>query len=154
MSSKDMLSLILSFLFIVCLVPPLVGEANAHGYQRGTLKIVHPWCFDRFEPESRDVVVGMAIESAHRRGDRLLRAETQAAQRVEIQNTDGKPLKYIDIRGKSRVRLGRAEEAHIRLIGLTPPLIAYGTIPLTLVFERAGRIETDVMVEEALDGSQ
>jgi copper(I)-binding protein len=38
---------------------------------------------------------------------------------------------------------------HIALGGLRKPLNAYGTVPMSLVFERAGKMDIEVMVEAA-----
>ncbi len=120
---------------------------NAHGYKKAKIEIVHPWCRDAFEPETRDVVVGMDIKNVGKQKDRLLRAESAVASTVELRNLDGASPRNFDILAGGRVSLSR-KATYLRLIGVTKTLVAYDTLPVTLVFEKAGRIAIDVLVEE------
>ncbi|MFM2422423.1 MAG: hypothetical protein RL291_953 [Pseudomonadota bacterium] len=124
--------------------------ALGHGYKRGTIEIAHPWCPDTFVEGTQDVIVGMDIKSKAARGDRLLRAESAVAASVEIRDQQGGVLSSLPIPGMSTVSLGRSG-AHIRLIGLRKTLIVYDTLPMTLVFERGGRIAVDILVEEPIE---
>jgi hypothetical protein len=124
--------------------------ALAHGYKRGAIEIIHPWCPDTHVEGTKDVIVGMDIKSTVARGDKLLRAESKIASSVEIRDPTGVPVSSLAIPGKTTVTLGR-KGAHIRLVVLKKTLIAYDTLPITLVFERGGRIAVDVLVEEPIE---
>jgi copper(I)-binding protein len=41
----------------------------------------------------------------------------------------------------------RPKARHLRLVGLTRHLNAYDSVPLTLYFKKAGKIEIEVLVE-------
>ena len=122
----------------------------AHGYKRGAIEIVHPWCLDRFAEGTRDAVVGMDIKCTTARGDKLLRAESKLAASIEVRDQGGAQVPFLVIPGMSRTTLGR-NSPHLRLISLKKALVAYDTIPVSLVFERSGRIVVDVLVEETVE---
>jgi copper(I)-binding protein len=131
--------------------------ASAHGYKQKSIEVVHPWTFDRTEPGGRDAIVSMDIKNAGREPDRLLGASSTIAHRVEIRaapdqsrGADKRSSAVIEIGPASRLDL-TAKGLHLRLIGLKKSLTAYDTLPVTLVFEKAGRLKIDVLVEEASD---
>lgn len=124
--------------------------AAAHGTRTRTLEIVHPWCFDRFEGDTRDVVVGMTIRNIGPRADTLVSARIQSGEKVEVVAApDGGGTAGIAIPRGGSVDLHKAA-AHVRIVGLKRSLVTYATFPLTLVFKHAGAIKVDVMVEEAV----
>lgn len=119
--------------------------ASAHGYKRKSIEIVHPWTADKPEPGGRDAIVCMDIKSSGAETDRLVGATSPIAERVEIRAAGGGTA--IEVAPRGRVDL-TAKTQHLRLIGLKKSLTAYDTLPVTLVFQRAGRIKIDVLVEE------
>lgn len=108
-------------------------STHAHGVKTPTLEMVHPYALET-GPGAASAAVYLTIESRSRKGDRLEGAVTPLAKSVE-------PNGRVDLR-----RAG----PHLLLIGLTKPLSAWDTFPLTLIFARAGRIEVEVLVEEDL----
>lgn len=122
----------------------------AHGYKRGAIEVVHPWCLDRFVDGTRDVIVGMDIKCTTAHGDKLLLAQSKLAASTEIRDQIGARVPHLAIPGLGTTALGRGR-SHLRLIGLKKALVAYDTIPVTLVFERGGRIGVDVLVEETIE---
>lgn len=122
--------------------------AAAHGTRTRTLEIVHPWCFDRFETETRDVVVGMTIRNVGSRDEALVSARMPSGEKVEVVAVPaGSGSAGIAIPRGGSVDLHKAA-AHLRIVALKRSLVAYTTFPLTLVFKNAGAIKVDVMVEE------
>jgi len=98
-----------------------------------------------------DAIVCMDIRNSGAEADRLVSATSTIAERVEIR-TSSEPLpKGIEIAPRGRVDL-TAKTQHLRLIGLKKSLTAYDTLPVTLIFQRAGRIKIDVLVEETSEG--
>jgi copper(I)-binding protein len=146
--------------YLLVALPLLVGsnDAATHGYKRKTLEVIHPYTFEKPEPGGRDAIVGMTLRNKGRQTERLIGATSVIAERVEIvvPNAEGTRVDpgstktRIEIRAGAEVEL-RASAAHVRLVGLKKELAAYDTLPMTLSFERAGRLEIDVMVEEVIE---
>jgi copper(I)-binding protein len=94
----------------------------------------------------------MLIHNGTSQTDRLLRVESNAAQAVELHRSEVvdevmtmRPVESIEIPAGGEVRL-EPGGLHVMLIGLTQPLEAGSSIPLTLVFENAGEITVDAEV--------
>ena len=134
------------------------AQATAHGYKRNTLEVIHPYTFEKPEPGGRDAIVGMTLRNGGKQVEHLVGATSSIAERVEIMvlrpdavsaGTAKSPPR-IEIRPGTETEL-KASSVHVRLIGLKKALTAYDTLPVTLNFERAGRMKIDVMVEEVLE---
>lgn len=124
--------------------------AAAHGTKTKTLEIVHPWCFDRFDNETRDVVVGMTIRNVGPRDEALVSARMPSGEKVEVVAVSaGSSAAAIAIPRGGSIDLHKAA-AHLRIVGLKRSLVNHATFPLTLVFKHAGAIKVDVMVEETV----
>lgn len=137
---------LLAITLCVVILPAVVA---AHGYKRKSIEIVHPWTGDKAEPGGRDAIVCMDIKNSGGESDRLVSASSAIAQRVEIRTS----TRGIEIASRGRVDLS-AKTQHLRLIGLKKELTAYDTLPVTLVFQRAGRINIDVLVEETSEAQK
>ena len=126
-------------------------DANAHGYKKASVAVLHPWTRAAFEPGTRDCVVGMDLRNSAKAADRLLSATSRVAARVELRAAGAPPAQSaITVPPAATVTLGR-KGAHVVLIGVSKDLIAYDTLPVELVFEKAGRIQIDVLVEETTE---
>jgi copper(I)-binding protein len=82
----------------------------------------------------------------------LLRAAAQNAAKTELRagtppDAEGDVIASVPIGGKREVNLKRGGP-HILLTGVKKPIGAYDSFPMTLTFERAGKVEVEVMVEE------
>ncbi len=134
-------------------VSPL-PPAAAHEYERGSLKVHHPWA----RPTPPGVTVGAAYFGIQNRGaqpDTLTGFSTPAAGRVELHETkmEGDMMRMRPI-AKLEVPAGATVNAepgglHLMLIDLKQPLVLGQRIPLTLQFARAGRVQVEVVVESA-----
>lgn len=127
----------------------------AHGVKTRTLEMIHPYTLDS-PPGATTASIYMTIESRSTKGDRLTAAVTSWAASVELREpaageagTNTRPVPSVEIKAKGRIDLTRSGP-HLVLSGLTRPLAAWDTFPLTLIFERAGRIEVEVLVEERI----
>lgn len=122
----------------------------AHSHKTKTLEIVHPWTFET-EPGTHTIAVCMTVKSLGPKGDRLVSASSPIASRVEFHRGDGgkEPSSPATLRlaGKQTLEMSIAGDRLI-LTGVEKALWAYDTFPITLVFERAGKIVIDVLVEE------
>lgn len=126
----------------------------AHDYVQGGLSIDHPWA-RATTPNAPTGAVYMVIESTGDTDDRLLGAEGDIAERVEIHSAN------IDDEGVMRMReldegisLPAGETValesggyHIMLINLESRLVEGDSFPLTLSFENADDITVDIHVE-------
>ena len=120
-------------------------SASAHSHKSKGLEIVHPWT--PAQPKGAVTArIFMTIKNDSGRTDRLLSASTPRASRVELKGP-GKGAAAFTIRSGEQLGLA-GDGPRVVLIGLKTPLQAYDDFKMTLVFERAGPIAIDVMVEE------
>ena len=99
----------------------------------------------------------MAIRNKGRQIERLIGARSSVAETVEIRGVASPQVKgkapsapHIAIAPGKEIDL-RSSGMHVRLIGLKKALTAYDTLLVTLVFERAGSVDIDVLVEEVIE---
>lgn len=135
----------------------VASSAQAHGYKRATLEILHPWTSVKAEAGETEAAVGMSIRNFGKADERLIGAHSAIADKVEIRLAGSETPVKSDSR-TSRIAVPSQHEvhlkpsaAHVRLIGLRKRLVTYDTLPITLHFEKAGSVDVDVLVEEALE---
>jgi hypothetical protein len=128
--------------------------AAAHDYKVGELKIDHPWA--RATPGA--IKTGAVYFSVTAQGDmpdRLIAVETPRAAKAEMhtQIMDGDVMK---MRPVTAIEVNPGEPTvlkpgglHIMLIGLTAPMREKERFPMTLTFEKAGKVEVQIAVEAA-----
>ena len=127
--------------------------AQAHSHKFKKLEIVHPWCIETSDT-AKPVIVSMTVRNAGGRPDKLLSAKTPMATKAELReggaapDSEGNVIGSVVVTSHGAVDLKRAGP-HIVLSGMKKPLGAYDAFPMTLVFERAGKVEVEVQVEEA-----
>jgi copper(I)-binding protein len=121
----------------------------AHEFKIKDLEFIHPWT--REPPrEVKDVPVYMTLRNTGSTGDRIVAVASPFASKAELRAgkaAGGALLPAIAIEAGATVELN-AEAPHIVLSGLTEPLDGYQYFPMVVTFERAGRIEIEVYVEE------
>ncbi len=131
------------------------GSATAHDFRAGDLQIGHPWT--RAVAASAPTAAGyMTIRNAGAAADRLIGSEAPQASKVEMHEmslTDGimrmRPIPGgIAIPPGQEVRLAPGGQ-HLMLIGPQGGFTQGARVPLTLVFERAGRVDVELAVEAA-----
>ena len=125
---------------VVCLLA-LVGAAPETVSRN--IKIADPWVH---ATNGSSAVLHVRIVNTDRRSDRLLRASTPIAAKVAIWNQLGKEDGGFRIPGRAEFVIG-GYLPRIELIGLTEVLRADASFHLLLVFEQAGKISVDVLVE-------
>jgi periplasmic copper chaperone A len=135
----------LRYLVAVLLVAALAAPAAAHSHKAKRLEIVHPHTL-RTQKSAVTARVLMTIKNDGRAADRLVSASTPRAAKVELNGArNGGAAFVIEAGGE----LGLAGDGpSVLLIGLKKPLDAYDDFKMTLVFEKAGPVAIDVMVEE------
>lgn len=129
-------------------------SAYAHEYQLGTLHIGHPY--------ARATVPGqpsggafLSIQNTGKEADKLIGVSSSVAKSTEIHtmSMDGNVMKMreigeIALPPAATVEMTPGHGYHIMLMGLTQPLKAGDKFPITLTFEKAGKIEVSVHVTD------
>lgn len=95
----------------------------------------------------------LVIDNQSGRDDRLVRVESPLAEKVELHETllaDGvaqmRPLADgLAVRNDERVTLAPGS-LHLMFSGLKQPLREGGTLPIRLLFEEAGPLETELVI--------
>jgi copper(I)-binding protein len=136
--------------------PAAVVESPAPGTETGRYQHYG----DPYPGESKKgsvTAVYMVIHNDGRVADRLLRVETAVAESAEIHRTaiEGgvhrmAVVPSIEVPAGGRVAL-EPGGYHVMLIGLRDPLRTGDNFPVTLVFERAGRVRVETQVREEYD---
>lgn len=130
----------------------LALPALAHDYKLGALEIDHPWA--RATPgAARNGAAYLKIENKGATADRLIGAEAAVAATVELHTHvhEGGVMKMrpsgpIDVPAHGAATL-QPGGLHVMLIGLKAPLKEGDRFPLTLVFEKAGKLALEIQVE-------
>ncbi|WP_052162175.1 copper chaperone PCu(A)C [Aquabacterium sp. NJ1] len=122
------------------LVPPV----RACEFFASTLRITHPWT--RVTPaDARFAVVCMKIDQVTRE-DRLIGVVTPVATGAEIGGiSTGRALDLLIEKGRE-LQLTEAG-VHLRLTGLTQPLLIGRAYPMRLIFEKGGVLEAELNVD-------
>ncbi|MBV9836000.1 MAG: copper chaperone PCu(A)C [Alphaproteobacteria bacterium] len=134
-------------LFTAALTLPGVALAQS----TSPLRIEQPFA-RATAPTARAGGAFMTIVNTGATADRLLRVETSVAARAELHTTtmEGDVMRMREVPGIDVPANGKATLApggfHVMLMELKAPLKAGDTAPLTLVFEKAGRIDVKVPI--------
>lgn len=127
----------------------LPGAALAQG--TSPLRIEQPYA-RATAPTARAGGAYMTIVNSGAVADRLLRAESAAAARVELHTVirEGDVMRMREVPAIDVPANGKATLApggfHVMLMELKAPLKAGDTAAITLVFEKAGRVEVAVPI--------
>lgn len=129
------------------------ASALAGTTEAGALRLENPW--------TRAANAGgqgggfLVIRNTGAAADRLLSAASPAAQRMELHThvRDGdvmrmRPVNDIPVPANGSATL-QPGGLHLMLIGLTQPLVAGQSVPVTLRFERAGEVTIQLAVQAA-----
>ena len=137
----------LSILAVALPLAPL--PVAAHGVTHKDLDIVHPYTVEPEPGAGDEARVSMVIRNRGTEPERLLAAETTLAKSAVLLDGD-KPLgpSGLVIAPGAEVTLG-GRGPHIQLRGIDQTLHGYEMFPLWLTFERAGRIEIEVLIESS-----
>jgi len=129
------------------------GTALAQNYKLKDLVIDHPYA-RATPPGAKAGGAFLTVENKGSAPDTLVDASTPAAKFVEIHemSMDAGVMKMRAIRG-IEIKPGTKAELkpggfHIMLLDLKQPLKVGDKIPMTLVFEKAGKVEVSVAVED------
>lgn len=118
-----------------------------HGYLLGDLQIGHPWTRATVPGQSSGGVY-LSIENKGQTSDRLVSASSPIARSTEIHTMamednvmKMREIGSIEVTPAEKISMQPGKGYHIMLIGLDRSLKVGDRIPLTLTFEKAGRLE-------------
>jgi protein SCO1/2 len=127
-------------------IAPAAGSASS-----GSIKVVGAWSRSTAPGASVGVVYFEVINAGP--ADTLLAIECPAAERAEMHGTarvDGimkmRPVASVDIPAGGRLSF-QPGGLHAMLIGIKQPLKEGGRLPLTLVFQRAGKLRFEAAIQ-------
>jgi hypothetical protein len=126
----------------------MTGGAGAHSYRLGAIQIGHLWAKP---PTHGELEVLGPLFNSGTTPDQLIAAHSSVVRAVTFQReTAGKEqtLQAIDIPAGEAVSLAPWSQG-IRLTGVASTVQVGSTIPLTLEFAHAGRIDVEVLVERS-----
>ena len=128
----------------------LLAVSTAFAADSG-LKVEKAWARAALSTATPGAVY-LTIVNAGTTADRLTRLSTPAAAEAQIHlmTMDGnvmqmRPVDALDVKPGERIEL-KPGGLHIMLVKLKQPLKQGGHFPLSLEFERAGRIDVEVLV--------
>ena len=120
----------------------------AHEFTINGLHIYHPYAIEPVERLPTVLPVYMKIRNTGATPDRLIGvASSHAKSAVLVGGADAGLVTGIDIPVNGHTTLGPAT-AHIQLRDLTEPVEGYEYFAITLTFEKAGRVDIEVCVED------
>ena len=127
-------------------------SALAHEFKLGDLMIDHPWARASIG-QTPNGAAYMTITTSGQETDRLMAVESDVAKRVEL-HTHMMEEGVMKMRQVEAIEVAPGEPTllkpgglHVMLMGLKTPLVEGESFPMTLVFERAGRVEVEVDIE-------
>jgi len=128
--------------------------ASAHDYKVGQLELSHPYARTT-PPGAKAGGAYLSIENKGKAADKLVRASSPRAGSVELHtmSMDGNVMRMrqipaIEVAPGAIVKLAPGG-LHIMLQEIKQPLKKGERFPMTLVFERAGEVKVDIVVEDA-----
>lgn len=134
------------------------AHAQAHDYKAGGVRIGHPYATPSIPGSANGAAYLSTLENGGPAADRLVRASSPAAARVEIHTMamDNGVMRMREVEGvpigpKETVTMRPGQGYHLMLMQLKAPLKAGDTFPLTLEFEKGGKVEVRVDVQQPRD---
>ena len=135
------------------LIGLMSGSAVAHEFKIGDLQIEHPW--SRAVATKAATAAGyMAIHNIGKEPDRLIGASTPRARTVEIHEMTmiDNVMRMRPVAGGIQIRPGESVRIapnglHLMIVGPDEGFVLGARIPMTLEFERAGKVEVELAVE-------
>ena len=129
--------------------------ANAHDYKAGQLEVAHPWSME-LPPNAPTVAAYFVITNKGDTADRLVSVDSTIAGSAQLHEhvQQGDLMKMQQVPSVAVPAKGDLTFApmayHVMLLGIKDrSLLADGKqFPLTLTFEKAGKVEVEVSVQK------
>lgn len=148
------IAITLSALAVIMATAPTAPARAGDPMAAGDLRIAAPWA-RATAPTAANGAAYLEIRNTGTESDWLVGVESPAAAMAHVHETsmEGgmmkmRPVEGLEIPAGGTVVL-KPHGLHIMLMKLQVPLAEGGAIPLTLVFEKAGRVELTVPVVAA-----
>jgi hypothetical protein len=126
--------------------------ASAHEYRAGELQIEHPWS-RAMPPVAPTAAAYFVVHNHGSEADRLLGVQTPLAAKAELHehlHADGlmkmQQVQTVEIPAGGEVQFAPMAY-HVMLFGLQRQMQDGERFPLTLRFEKAGKVEVEVAVQ-------
>ena len=142
------------FRTLACLAVALLwsGAAAAHGYKLGALEIGHPLA--RATPPTAPAGGGyLTITNTGATPDRLIAVKSAVAGAVQVHEMkmEGNVMRMRELDNGLAIPPGATVALapgglHLMMMGLKEPLKQGEKVPVTLVFEKAGSIDVELVV--------
>lgn len=131
----------------------IAGNAGGHEYKFGSLEIVHPWA--RATPKGASIAAGyLSITNKGTAPDRLIGGSAAFAGRVQFHEMkmSAGVMRMRPLANGLEIKPGETVEFkpgsfHIMFLDLKQPLQKDERVKATLVFEKAGTLELEFIVE-------
>ena len=129
--------------------------AVAHESTAGDVSIGHPFATPSLPGATNGAAYIATLENTGKRPDRLLRVSTPVAASAEMHtmSVDAggvmrmRELADMPVNPGTPIKMRPGQGAHIMLMGLKRPLKEGDTFPMTMEFERGGKVEVKVVVQ-------
>ena len=129
--------------------------AFAHGATAGDVSIGHAFATPSVPGATNGAAYIATLENTGKRPDRLLRVSTPVAASAEMHtmSVDAggvmrmRELADMPVNPGTPIKMRPGQGAHIMLMGLKRPLKEGDTFPMTMEFERGGKVEVKVVVQ-------
>jgi periplasmic copper chaperone A len=139
--------------FFAAILALFASAAGGHEYKLGTLEIAHPWT--RATPKGASVAGGyLKVTNKGTAPDRLKSAVFELSPRVEIHEMamSGTTMQMRELKSGLEIKPGETVELkpgsfHIMFMNLKKPLEQGQRIKGSLIFEKAGSVEVEFVVE-------
>jgi copper(I)-binding protein len=131
----------------------VLGAATLQAQSSGTIAIEKP--FSRATPGGAQVAAGyMTIVNKGAVADRLIAVASPAADKVQVHemSMDGGVMKMRELPNGLPIEAGKSVSLapggyHLMMMGLKAPLKAGDKVPVTLTFEKAGKVDVTLEVQ-------
>ena len=132
----------------------LALPAWAHDYKLGSLEIDHPWS-RATAPTAKSGGGYLVITNKGTTPDRLIAARSNTADKVEIHEMtmDNNVMRMRELPKGLEIPPGQTVTLkpggfHVMFMNLKAPFAKGAKIPVTLVFEKAGSVDVDFLVQD------
>ena len=128
--------------------------AQAHGSTAGDVSIGHPYATPSLPGAKNGAAYIATLENTGKQPDRLLRVSSPVAGHGEVHTMtmDGgvmrmREVEAIPLAPGESIKMRPGQGYHFMLMDLKQPLKEGDTFPMTMEFERGGKVEVKVVVQ-------